>query len=418
MKKEQLLDNSITLGHLGFAGTFTRTAAKQYAGRLHKIGLSDIKLIGAKSIQDVLGMIETDEVTHGVVPIETTVADVAGAIKTLTSGKFAIVGEEVVKVEFATWKLGDIPDRDITRVDSKPEVYPQCSIYLDDPIRRRWKRTTNLPQNDSTAAALEYLIKIGNPTVAAIASPGAALDLLDEGRITKEEYRKLVCTPNIGNSNTQFTRFATIISTSKIDHLVNQVQTKPTGNDATTLIVDINDVSGALDQSLASLVDINITKIKSLDRTNDRVPFFMTIDGHLTDPSILSSLLRLQRHSRVGVLGSYPRAKMPAIEFDGNPNIEEVIDDIQSVLVRDGFRNHTQTALALTLKDKKGALRAVTRHFSEMGVNLTWIESFQSRRALGEYVFCLIFDNTGLKNRGELMRRIGDSSTQLVEITA
>lgn len=397
-----------TLAYLGPAGTFTKEAAVNRQRKLSEISPhKQIDLVEARSIPEVLRMIRSDQVTYGVIPIETTVNDVKGVIEEFATGDFTIVGEDVIKVVFGLYTYGRVSDRRIKTVVSKPEAYPQCSSFLNAPERAHWIKETQPELTESTAAALAYIAKTKDPSIAAIASPKAALDLLNEGRITVDEYRKIVCQAGIGNSNNQFTRFATIVKASETNH-----QSSSTGLDATTFILN----TGSLYACLDALSNINITKIRSFGRDGDRTSFFITVDGHIVGLGVQTALSNISKHSTIQMLGSYPRDKYPDIEFGNDPEIEDVMDDIRKALIEHEFSNHTQTALAFITEHRPGALRRVVRPFYDMDIKINKLESLHSKRKLGEYIHVLTYANPNDVNRTVLMEQIRANCRQVVEV--
>ena len=87
---------------------------------------------------------------------------------------------------------------------------------------------------------------------------------------------------------------------------------KPTGNDKTTLIVELKHAPGALADAMISFKKqrLNLTWIESFPKPNrpSEYFFFIELEGHRDDPPVVDALRNLERNTqRISVLGSFPK---------------------------------------------------------------------------------------------------------------
>ncbi|HTI97369.1 MAG TPA: prephenate dehydratase domain-containing protein, partial [Dongiaceae bacterium] len=164
-----------------------------------------------------------------------------------------------------------------------PQSFAQCRIWIQN----------NLPdaeiiETSSNARSAERAAKEKNS--AAIA-----------GVLAAERYGVKILEQDIQDNSANATRF-----------LVLGRQCSPTsGHDRTSLMININDRSGALYQALSPFrrYKINMTKIES--RPSKRKAweyfFFIDCDGHFSDRKLARAIAELEQQCNlVKVLGSYP----------------------------------------------------------------------------------------------------------------
>ena len=87
----------------------------------------------------------------------------------------------------------------------------------------------------------------------------------------------------------------------------------PSGNDKTSLLFSAPNKPGALHQMLTCFADNNVSMTRIESRPSRRgmwdYVFFVDIEGHIQDESVIRSLKQLEQcASMIKLLGSYPRA--------------------------------------------------------------------------------------------------------------
>ncbi len=158
---------TITIAHLGPAGTYAEAAALHYSQHLHQSTHQDYSLQPYPSIPLTIQAVASGEVPLAIVPIENSVE--GGVTMTLDSlwqmDQLQIHGALLMPIRHAFLSRAEAIDR-VTRVYSHPQALSQCLQWL----------TQNLPQaeiipTNSTSEGLKYL---SDPTCATISSERAA----------------------------------------------------------------------------------------------------------------------------------------------------------------------------------------------------------------------------------------------------
>ncbi|MBP3883327.1 MAG: hypothetical protein J6D54_00075 [Olsenella sp.] len=175
-----------TVAYLGPAGTYTEEAAKLFFG-------DNDELMPQSTVAEALALVANGTATYAVVPQENTlggpVTDYIDAL--LAASDVKVVGEVVLPIRQTLMGLSGTDLSKVTRVVSHKQGLAQSSAWLDK----------NLPgaervEAPSTAAAARQVSEGGDPTVVAIAAPGAA-DL----------YGLEVLQKNVSQSEANKTRF-------------------------------------------------------------------------------------------------------------------------------------------------------------------------------------------------------------------
>jgi prephenate dehydratase len=171
-------------------------------------------------------------------------------------------------------------------VYSHPQALAQCRQYINE------KKLASVPVYD-TAGAVKMIKEGQYKKAAAIASKRAAeiygMEILDVGI----EDRKSNCT-----------RFYVLSRESS--------NTKPSGNDGTSIIFSVKHAPGSLVNILSEFArrEINLTKIES--RPTKETPweynFFTDFEGHILDSKVKDVLKVIESKTAfVKVLGSYKK---------------------------------------------------------------------------------------------------------------
>lgn len=396
-----------TITYLGPAGTFTEEAAFKVHNKISLQSPDQSPILEeVTSIPQALKL-GKEGLRMLVVPIETTVGDVTPTLTSLLNEEYNIRGEVHIQVRYGQFSIGEAIDSSVTHFVTKPEAKGQCSNYTMAPERSHWQFKEDDPDAiSSTAAAVAYVARKNDPTIVALASPTAGTSLLRAGQITEEEYARLVCKPNVGNSDQQYTKFVVLTKPGEGE------TPNPTGNDATSILVDIPDKPGSLDHLLESLGDLNMSAIKSLNRENGQATLFITLDGHIQEQRISSALNLLPPSYSVRSLGSYPRDPLPNIELSEEPDIANLSTDMLKLLSDHGYSNNTETAISFMLQNRPGALKEVAKILRELGVNITRLHSRPTGRFIGDYVFGITVENNTVSSEAKLLDNMLQHCTQ------
>ena len=385
-----------TLGWLGPNGTFTALAASKLQENSR---YSKTRLVEYKKIADACRATADGQVHYVIVPIENSIGGhVKDTVEVLSTLELQISGELVLPIT-QTFYAQDLSQ--LTTLASKDQGILQCGKWI-----KKNHPNAKIRYTDSTAAAV--ILASQDPTIGAIASPNAAQAL------GLTEILKVVI-PNVQDNPFNATRFIVVNA--------RKTELSPiTGKDKTTLIMQLSDAPGSLFNCLDALAknDINLTQIRSFDRTGGVVSFLLTIQGHQNEPQIRSSLEKITiLSSGIKLLGSYEEADYKPEKLKENPSLASAIDKIKDEISQDKTVNPDDAVITFTLADKKGALKDALLPFANRGVNLTAINSFPTGRVLerhlGEYAFYLAFSNH-TQGRDEIIKELSKVCLEIVII--
>lgn len=386
----------LTLGWLGPKGTFTALAASKLQENSR---YSKTRLVEYGKIADACKATASGDVNYVVIPIENSIGGhVADTVEAISILDLQISGELVLPITqtFYAQYLDQL-----TTIASKDQGILQCGKW----IRKNYPNA-KIRHTDSTAAAV--VLASQDPTLGAIASPNAAQAL------GLTEILKVVI-PSVQDNPFNATRFI----------VVNARKTELptiTGKDKTTLIMQLSDAPGSLFNCLDALAknDINLTQIRSFDRTGGAVSFLLTIQGHQNEPQVKSSLEEIKRlSSGIKLLGSYAETDYKPEKIGENPSLASAIDKIKEEISKDETVKPDDATIVFTLLDKKGALKDALLPFANKGINLTAINSFPTGRVLerhlGEYAFYLAFSNH-TQGRDGIIEKLSKACLEVIVI--
>lgn len=385
-----------TLGWLGPKGTFTELAALKLRENSR---YAKTRLVEYGKIADACKATANGDVNYVVIPIENSIGGhVADTVEAISMLDLQISGELVLPIT-QTFYAQD-QDKVIT-IASKDQGILQCGKWIKKNYPSAKTRYT-----DSTAAAV--ILASQDPTIGAIASPNAAQAL------GLTEILKVVI-PSVQDNLFNATRFIVVNARKTELHPI-------TGKDKTTLIMQLSDTPGSLFKCLDALAKngINLTQIRSFDRTGGVVSFLLTIQGHQNEPQVKSSLEEIGKlNSRIKLLGSYEEADYKPEKIEENPSLASAIDKIKEEISKDKTVKPDDATIVFTLSDKKGALRDALLPFANRRINLTAINSFPTGRVLerhlGEYAFYLAFSNH-TQGRDEIIRELSKACLEVIVI--
>lgn len=265
-----------TVGYLGPEGTFSNMASLSEFGNsvAHK---------AFNSIVDIFLAVDRDWIDYGVVPIENS----TGGIIHTTLDMFLDYDLQICSEIFMTIHHNLISRNPIERIKtiySKAEPFQQCQIWLNE----------NLPN----VQCIEVGSTVKGVELAKDRDYAAAIG----SEIAARKYHVPIIAAHIEDMKDNATRFV----------VIGKQESRPTGNDKTSVMFSIKDKPGALFELLKPFATrgINLTKIESRPtrrRAWDYV-FFVDMVGHKEDPVINECLADLKDHVRMTrVMGSYPR---------------------------------------------------------------------------------------------------------------
>ncbi len=274
--RDQLqLDKPVSVSYLGPAGTYSEEAALKLFG-------STIDLHPQDSIESVIRAVETGAVNLAVLPIEnSTEGAVRETHRLLQNTDSNIVAEMSLPVVHSL--LSNCPKlEDIKVLYAHPQSIGQCSRW----IAKNLPDVKPVPCASNSAAAE---LASGKEGSAAIASQKAA-----------EIYGLKILQTGINDQPSNETRFIAL----------GKLQTKPTGNDKTSIIIVLNDKPGALHEVLGILAEKNITmtRLESQPYGNGQYAFYIDFVGHSADAEVSKVLEKMDTITKsCQLLGSYSK---------------------------------------------------------------------------------------------------------------
>ncbi|HEY8553428.1 MAG TPA: prephenate dehydratase [Burkholderiales bacterium] len=272
------LESPLKIAYLGPPGTFTQEAALKHFG-------ASVEAVPLAAIDEVFREVESGNAHFGVVPVEnSTEGAVSHTLDMFLQSSLRICGEVTLRVHHHL--LGRRPEREgWRRIVSHPQSLAQCREWLD----ANFPKLERVPAASNAEAAR---IAAADDTTLAIAGESAA-----------KLYGLYALARNIEDRPDNTTRFL----------VIGDLETAPTGNDRTTLLLASKNRPGALHKLLTPLArhGINMTRIESRPsrRSAWEYVFFIDIDGHARTPKVARVLALLEREAAMyRCLGSYPRA--------------------------------------------------------------------------------------------------------------
>ena len=272
------LESQLQVAYLGPEGTFTQEAALKHFGQaIHT------KALGA--IDDVFREVESGNARFGVVPIENSTEGVVNhTLDMFMNSSLSICSEVALRVHHHLLGRGKSMKR-AKKVVSHQQSLAQCREWLD----------ANLPGVPRVAVS-------SNAEAARLASKNSQI-LAIAGEPAANIYKLNTITRNVEDEPDNTTRFL----------VIGNIDTGPSGNDKTSLLVSGKNKPGALYHLLQPLANhqINMTRIESRPSRQAvwEYVFFIDIEGHHTDDKVRAVLHELEQEAAfMKLLGSYPKA--------------------------------------------------------------------------------------------------------------
>ncbi|NLE64358.1 MAG: prephenate dehydratase [Elusimicrobia bacterium] len=277
MSSSIALEKPLSVAYLGGEGSNSYTAARR------KFGAQAI-CVAASGIEEVFHKVEHEECDHGIVPIENSVeGTVTHTADVLTDSSLQVCAQITVKITHNLMANGPL-DR-IRKVYSNPQVLGQCRNWL----------LANLPPDK--VAQVSVAATTDAARIAVTEKGSSAIAPIDCARI----YGLKVLKTNIQDIAHNSTRF----------FVIGPSDSRPTGNDRTSIVFSIKDRPGVLYAMLAPFAKngINLTKIESrpIKKKAWDYYFFVDLVGHREETKVKNALKKLEGMCKfLKVLGSYP----------------------------------------------------------------------------------------------------------------
>lgn len=264
----------------GEPGAYSEQAVRQHFG-------DNAQVLPCRSFTAVFEAIHQGEATHGMLPVENSLAGtVIPAYDLLVDHDLHVQAEVIVRVAHCLMAAPGTRLAEVKRVKSHHQALAQCEKTL--------RRLGLEPVvHYDTAGAARDLAHSPEPETAVIASALAA-----------ETYGLEILSRHVEDLDFNFTRFFVL----GLSEPPRQDPSK------TSIILTTRHAPGALYQVLGELAqrDISMTKIESRPRRNRpwHYLFYIDFEGHEDDPPVREALLDiLKSASFLKVLGSYPAAR-------------------------------------------------------------------------------------------------------------
>ncbi len=270
------LERRTTVAYLGPAGTYSEQAALQQFGRT-------IEGMACASIDEVFRAAEAGTADFGVVPIEnSTEGTINRTLDLLLQSPLIISGELSIPVHHSLMtKTGTM--QKVKLICAHAQALAQCQAWLNQHFPNI-ERLAVASNGEAARMASE------DPTVAAVA-----------GELAGEKYNLQVVHSHIQDDPHNRTRFA----------IIGRLQTVPSGNDQTSVVLSVKNQAGAVYKMLEPLAryGVSMTRFESRPaRTGSwEYNFFIDIEGHAKDEKVAQALKELKEHAAYfKLLGSYP----------------------------------------------------------------------------------------------------------------
>lgn len=370
------------IGWLGPKGTFTEKAAKRWRTKVGESS-ADLAREHSPNIKAIFKGVLDESLDVGVVPIENTIGgpvkDTHRELEELVN--IAIIGEVVLPIQQYFYSQDD---QQVATIASKDQALAQAANWIASHYPQ-----VNKMEVSSTSLAVQMAAE--NPTIGAIASEDAAVELGLSDRLRRTDE-------SVEDNKANTTTFVAIAK--------NADSSEPSGNDKTTLILDLPNYAGSLYSVLTDFASrrINLTKIKSLRSADGKTRFLISIDGHRNEDKTSSALTSLdEKGTGVKILGSYPKdSYFPKHRVE--PDMKNAIKMIEKEAKNDATDDKDNHTVVFSLRNQVGALAKVLGIFAERNINLTEIDSMPSGN-FEEYIFYLSFNKSRhLQDLDDLIR--------------
>lgn len=241
------------------------------------------EVIETPSVQEALLAVDRHEATTAVVPFETTSdGAISASLFALARGEGRIVAERTIANAYHLYS-GTGNASDVEKIYATPHALAACARTIE----RDFPGAAIMEVRSASVASELARSDHGSAAVGASAADAAQL------RVVRS---------HIEQDSSLETRFV----------VVGREAPRRTGTDRTILALQLAEEPGSLYAALAPFAQrgINLTRLESRRAPGAVVEhtFFLELDGHVSDRSILTVLDEVRSKSRaLKVLGSYPR---------------------------------------------------------------------------------------------------------------
>lgn len=247
----------------------------------------DVQTIAAETFGDVFGALNRHEADAAIVATENSLyGSINEVLDLIEAHRYPIIGETYLRIQQQLITLPGATLQDIEKVYSHPVALAQCEHFLD----------VNCPAAErieyhDTAASVEFIKQLGDPSCAAIAS-----------RVAAELHEMPILTPDIEDNKANFTRFLVL---SPVEKVVKNA-------DKTSLVLTTDHTPGSVARILSIFADndINLARLQSRPIIGQpwKYRFYLDVEAAGEKLDRIIDIIRLDGAS-VTVLGSYVAAK-------------------------------------------------------------------------------------------------------------
>ncbi|SHG87083.1 prephenate dehydratase [Pollutimonas bauzanensis] len=270
------LESVLTVAYLGPQGSFSEQAALEHFGHA-------VTRLRCDSFDEVFRAVEAGQADVGMVPVEnSTEGAVNRTLDLLLNSPLKVLGERSIKIHHNLMTQSGTLDG-VTRIMAHPQALAQCQAWL---TQHYPKLARDAASSNGEAARLAAQ----DATVAAIAGATAA-----------QAWDLQVVASGIQDDPQNRTRFLA----------VGAIETLPSGNDKTSIILAVPNRAGAVYDMLAPLAanKVSMTRLESRPARTGQWEYYFYVDlqGHRNEPAVAQALADLKKQvAFFKVLGSYP----------------------------------------------------------------------------------------------------------------
>ncbi len=266
----------------GEAGAYSEAAAYKYFG-------AETETLPCKSFDALFAAVSEGRATHGIAPIENSLAgSIHRNYDLLLRNELFIVGEYHHRVSHCLMALPGVKLEDIKRVYSHPQALAQCE---------------------------NSLLELGLPPVVAADTAGSARTLQENNdqnsgalasELAAQVYGLNILQHNMEDNPINYTRFLALAP--------QKIKERRAGDYRTSIAFSLINKPGILFNALSifALREIDLTKIESRPMPGEAWKYLFHIDfiGHEDDKPVEKALNHLEEIAPfIRVFGSYPREK-------------------------------------------------------------------------------------------------------------
>jgi chorismate mutase/prephenate dehydratase len=270
------LESRLTIAYLGPQGSFSEQAALEQFGHA-------IERLRCNSFDEVFRAVEAGQASAGMVPVEnSTEGAVNRTLDLLLNSPLKVLGERSLKIHHCLMTKSGTLDG-VTQVLGHPQALAQCQAWL----------TQHYPNLVRTAAS-------SNGEAARLASQDGSVAAI-AGAVAAHAWQLQIVADGIQDDPQNRTRFLA----------VGKIETLPSSNDKTSIILAVPNRAGAVYDMLAPLADngVSMTRLESRPARTGQWEYYFYVDllGHRNDPAVARALDQLKKQvAFFKVLGSYP----------------------------------------------------------------------------------------------------------------